>query len=83
MTAPRAPRTPKQVLDDFGLVGDQRTPQMRAYARELLMLEAKLADFAPRYPSATHAAEWLARRIVELERRLGAGHVPGHGRVSA
>jgi len=66
----------KEILDRFGVPPSQRTSAMRSYARELRSLQSLLEAMKPRYPSAIAAYAWIERRIVDLERRLTAGHVP-------
>jgi len=65
----------KELLDQYGLRGNERTRAMQSIARELIRLRVMVTEFRGAYPSATEAFAWMERWIAELERRLAAGHV--------
>ncbi len=58
------------ILDEFGLVGNQRTLAVRGLARELHRIECKRERIAERYPSALQATEWLDRAAGQLRQKL-------------
>jgi len=61
-----------EVLDAFGLVGNQRTKAARGLARTLLKLEREHARLLARYPSARQAHQWIESTIGVTRERLRA-----------
>jgi hypothetical protein len=65
-----APQKPGEVLNEFGLVGKERTRAALRLARSLIKLEREHARLVARYPSAVQAHHWIESEMGTLRSRL-------------